>query len=108
LRDVCGGFYAYDDHYDFGVRIGLMETRIRKVLGKYRIVNRKVQDLLGRSFLGDEAKALYSRRTHSGISRSLAMMIFSEELRSLCWVQLKEQLSLPVRNPGRVGKDPQR
>ncbi len=53
------GFYAYDDFYEFGKRIGLMESRIRKILDKYRTANKETSDLILRSFLNPEIKELY-------------------------------------------------
>lgn len=53
------GFYAYDDFYEFGMRIGLMESRITKILDKCRIENGATRELIGRSFLNGEVKALY-------------------------------------------------
>lgn len=53
------GFYAYDDFFEFGAKIGLMESRIKKVLDKYRGANDQVKGLLGRSFLSAEVKMLY-------------------------------------------------
>ena len=53
------GFYAYDDFYEFGMKIGLMESRITKVLDKYRNENGETRDLINRSFLGAEAKTIF-------------------------------------------------
>ena len=53
------GSYAYDDFYEFGMKISLMESRITKILDKYRIDNRDTRDLITRSFLGAEAKILF-------------------------------------------------
>lgn len=56
------GFYAYDDFYEFGVKIGLIESRIKKILNKYRQENKKTLALIEHSFLSDTVKALY--QTH--------------------------------------------
>ena len=53
------GFYAYDDFYEFGRKIGLMGSRIVKALDKYRNENGDTRDLINRSFLGAEAKTLF-------------------------------------------------
>jgi serine/threonine-protein kinase HipA len=50
------GFYAYDDFYEFGRKIGIMESRIVKILDKYRKENGVTRDLINRSYLGVEAK----------------------------------------------------
>ena len=53
------GFYAYDDFYEFGRKISLIESRITKILDKYRNENGDTRDLINRSFLGAEAKTLF-------------------------------------------------
>jgi len=55
----ANGFYAYDDFYEFGRRIGLMESRIVKTLDKYRNEHGETKNLIKRSFLGAEAKTLF-------------------------------------------------
>lgn len=53
------GFYAYDDFFEFGLRIGLKESRLRKILNKYKTENQKVLNLTECSFLSDSIKQLY-------------------------------------------------
>lgn len=53
------GFYAYDDFFDFGLRIGLKESRLNKILNKYKTENKKVLNLTECSFLSDSIKQLY-------------------------------------------------
>ncbi len=53
------GFFAYDDFYEFGMKIGLLESRIRKILDKYRNENGDTGDLINHSFLGAEAKTFF-------------------------------------------------
>ena len=53
------GFYAYDDFYEFGMKINLMESRIRKILDKYRTKSKETSDFIRRSFLKAEIKELY-------------------------------------------------
>jgi serine/threonine-protein kinase HipA len=53
------GFYAYDDFYEFGLRIGMMQTRVGKILKKYRTESRDTRDLINRSLLTVEVKAVY-------------------------------------------------
>ncbi len=54
------GFYAYDDFFEFGIQIGMMESRIRKILDKYRNKNQKALILTQSSFLSDSIKQLYT------------------------------------------------
>lgn len=53
------GFYAYDDFYEFGMKIGLMQSRIGKILDKYRTENRGTRDFINRSLLSAEMKTHY-------------------------------------------------
>lgn len=53
------GYYGYDDFYEFGLRIGLMETRIEKLLDKYRTESGKVKVLIQRSFLSEPIKEIF-------------------------------------------------
>lgn len=74
------GFFAYDDFYEFGMKIGLLESRIRKILDKYRHDSRETSDLIRRSFLKAEVKELYKShyidrlmmlKTHSAREQNL-------------------------------------
>jgi serine/threonine-protein kinase HipA len=53
------GFYAYDDFFEFGLRIGMSENRIRTILDAYRNKNQKVLTLIQSSFLTEPVKQLY-------------------------------------------------
>jgi serine/threonine-protein kinase HipA len=55
------GFYAYDDFYEFGIKIGLLEKRLKRILDKYRADNHKTNNLIEVSFLGEEAKVFYKQ-----------------------------------------------
>ena len=62
------GYYAYDDFYEFGIKIGLMPSRLVKLIDKYREVNNLVKVLVQSSFLSKDVKKKYldhytSRRT---------------------------------------------
>lgn len=52
-------FFAYDDFYEFGVKIGLVKSRLVKILDKFRSHSEKVQSLTNRSFLKDEMRQAY-------------------------------------------------
>ena len=56
------GYYAYDDFYEFGIKIGMMESRVRKLLDKYRNMNPKTNTLIQHSFLSDPIKIVYRNR----------------------------------------------
>ena len=55
----ANAFYAYDDFYEFGLKIGLVESRVVKILNKFRTNREGVQSLTDRSFLNDEMKKAY-------------------------------------------------
>lgn len=45
------GFYAYDDFYQFGLRIGMQEKRLRRILAAFQEDKPIVHQLVSRSFL---------------------------------------------------------
>ncbi len=53
------GFHAYDDFYDFGLKIGLKESRIQKILLSFSLNQEIVLSLIDRSFLNPECKENY-------------------------------------------------
>ena len=55
----ANAFYAYDDFYEFGLKIGLMKSRVIKILNRLRANRERVQSLTNRSFLNDEMKKAY-------------------------------------------------
>lgn len=55
----ANAFYAYDDFYEFGLKIGLVKSRIVKILNKFRSNSERVQSLTERSFLNEEMKKAY-------------------------------------------------
>lgn len=54
------GFYAYDDFYEFGLKIGMIESRVKQLLTKYRTKNEQAIVLIQNSFLSPPVKDLYS------------------------------------------------
>jgi serine/threonine-protein kinase HipA len=69
------GFYAYDDFYEFGKRIGLIPVRIKRMLAKFLTDKTAVAELIKRSFLNEAMKekylTLYNDK-HTRLSKSLA------------------------------------
>jgi len=55
----ANAFYAYDDFYEFGLKVGLVKSRVVKILNKFRSHRDKVQSLTERSYLNDEMKKAY-------------------------------------------------
>ena len=56
------GFYAYDDFYDFGIKAGMVESRIKKILFSYTNPNPKVSAMAIRSFLSPTIRDLYLKQ----------------------------------------------
>jgi serine/threonine-protein kinase HipA len=54
------GYYAYDDFYEFGIKIGMLESRVKNLLAKYRTKNVHTINLIQCSFLSHPIKALYT------------------------------------------------
>lgn len=54
----ANAFYAYDDFYTFGLKIGILKTRVLKILDHFT-AEQPVGPLIQRSFLHEEAKGLY-------------------------------------------------
>lgn len=55
----ANAFYAYDDFFEFGLKIGLVKSRIVKIMNKFRSNSESVQSLTERSFLNEELKRAY-------------------------------------------------
>lgn len=55
----ANGFYAYDDFYEFGIRIGLTKSRMEKILQTFMVDQEQVHELIAHSFLNDEMKKAY-------------------------------------------------
>jgi serine/threonine-protein kinase HipA len=53
------GFYAYDDFYEFGLRMGLLPNRINRMLLPFTARQEKVYTLLQNSFLTQAAQKQY-------------------------------------------------
>lgn len=57
----ANGFYAYDDFYEFGLRIGLQEKRMAGILHVFRQDHAAVHQLIDRSFLREDMKESYRK-----------------------------------------------
>ena len=55
----ANAFYAYDDFYEFGLKIGLVKSRVIKILNKFRSNSKIVQSFTERSYLNKEMKKAY-------------------------------------------------
>lgn len=55
----ANGFYAYDDFYAFGLKTGMIKSRVVKMLKKFTTVQPKVKTLITQSYLSNPVKVLY-------------------------------------------------
>lgn len=58
----ANGFYAYDDFYEFGKRIGIVKSRMKKILKKFMTEQEKVHELINHSYLNKDMKENYRAR----------------------------------------------
>ncbi|AXI99676.1 serine/threonine-protein kinase HipA [Cyclonatronum proteinivorum] len=56
----ANGFRAYDDFLTFGLRIGIQEKRVKRMLDFYRLDRPAVYQLIENSFLDNELKLQYA------------------------------------------------
>lgn len=56
---IKNGFYAYDDFYEFALKIGIKKSRAIKILQKFCAVHPLVEELVKHSFLSKEAQKIY-------------------------------------------------
>lgn len=57
---AANAYLAYDDFLEFGIRIGLPPSRVRRVLADGASHEAAIEKLLGRSFLSPEMQAQYA------------------------------------------------
>jgi serine/threonine-protein kinase HipA len=55
-----GSKYTKDDFYEFGIRIGISKIRIGKIYERFMNKEKRMNDLINKSFLPDELKEKYS------------------------------------------------
>ena len=63
------GYYIFDDFLNFGLRIGMMEKRIRQQMAPFQQDQPQVRTLIGRSFLSEAGKAVYLTSYESRLKR---------------------------------------
>jgi len=65
----AGTKYTGTDFLEFGKRIGISETRIKKIVSSFINTPVKVYDLIQRSFLSDEIKKIYTENFNKKYER---------------------------------------
>ena len=53
------GYFGYDDFFDFGLQLGLKDSRIIKIIDQMRTENKNVYELIGHSYLDNDTKQEY-------------------------------------------------
>lgn len=66
--EACG-FYTYQDFFEFGQRIGIKNSRVKKILAEFNTSNKSVYQLIERSYLNEECKKLYASYYEDRLSR---------------------------------------
>lgn len=72
------GFYAFDDFYEFGKRIGLIPARVKRMIVALLQKTGEVKGIVNRSFLSDEIKIQYLNHytdKHKRLSTSLQNLL---------------------------------
>lgn len=65
----ANGFYAYDDFYEFGLRIGLIAKRVERFLEFFKTDHPKVSELISRSYLSERIKSEYLNNYKDRLTR---------------------------------------
>ncbi len=63
------GFYAYDDFFELGLKIGLCEPIVKHEIQLFSAFEKEVEDLVGRSFLNEEMKKDYLKLYQDKLKR---------------------------------------
>lgn len=63
----ANGFYAYDDFAAFARRLGLVESRFKRILNKFVAAKQAVFSLLERSLLSEECQELYKEHVEDRV-----------------------------------------
>jgi serine/threonine-protein kinase HipA len=56
---AANGYYAFDDFYQLGMRVGLPEAIVKREIAQLQKTNREVDALVQRSFLDEDVKNTY-------------------------------------------------
>ena len=55
----ANGFLNYDDFLEFGLKLELVESKVRRIIDDFATHNPKVESLVHQSFLSSEAQEPY-------------------------------------------------
>jgi serine/threonine-protein kinase HipA len=54
------GFYAYDDFYEFGIRIGMVPARVKRFIEEFISKEKKIKWLIDTSFIEPSLQSIYA------------------------------------------------
>jgi serine/threonine-protein kinase HipA len=74
---IANAFYAYDDWFAFGVRIGIFEQRVRRQLALFQQDYADVRALVANSFLSEQGKQQFMACYESRLQRLRYSMVGS-------------------------------
>lgn len=63
------GYYAFDDFYEFGIRMQLLPARVKRMLAGFLNKTEEVSTLIQHSYLNEDMKTEYSRWYHDKLRR---------------------------------------
>jgi serine/threonine-protein kinase HipA len=63
------GFYTYQDFFEFAQKIGIKDSRAKKILAEFTTSNKSVHQLIEQSYLNTECKELYADYYEDRLSR---------------------------------------
>lgn len=63
------GYYAYDDFFEFGQRIGLIPARVKRFINSFLSEAELIEDLTKRSFLNADSKTKYLQMYQEKLKR---------------------------------------
>ena len=62
------GLLAYDDFYEFGMKIGIIENRVKRIIREFSKPIEEIKSLINRSYLSEEMKDRYSKSYEERLS----------------------------------------
>jgi serine/threonine-protein kinase HipA len=71
----ASGFYTYQDFFEFAQKIGIKDSRIRKILAEFTKSNKVVHQLIKQSYLSNECKSLYANYYEDRLKRMNMNMV---------------------------------
>jgi serine/threonine-protein kinase HipA len=71
----ANGFYAYDDFYELGLKVGLPEPIVKQEIQSFSLSEKEVERLIGLSFLNEEMKNGYLKLYKDKLKRVMYSLL---------------------------------